>query len=260
MNTAPRPKDKVRLFYPHPIQIGQTLLLSVEHSHYLHHVLRLKYNDPIILFTPEGGDYQASLQRLNNKKQWEIHIDNLAIHLFPPTPFLHLCQGLARPDRMDWIIQKSTECGVDSITPLHSDHTQIPIKAAALPQRLKHWQKIAISAAEQCGRITIPHIYPPITLEQKLKALAKEKDAIHCFFIDPTSASPLSTATLSHPAPLYYFIGPEGGFSAAERQEVLEQGIPRYHLGPRILRTETASIVTIALLQSLFGDSACCQA
>ena len=149
---------------------------------------------------------------------------------------------------MDWVVQKATELGVTHITPLLTERTEVKLKAERAEKKLCHWQQIAVSACEQSGRNRVPHVAALTPLNNWLSATeANRKLVLHHRAIkgaDPDS-TPCSAALL---------IGPEGGLSDEEIQEAEGEGYQSLQLGPRVLRTETAPLAAITLLQSRWGD------
>jgi 16S rRNA (uracil1498-N3)-methyltransferase len=160
---------------------------------------------------------------------------------------IHLGQGLSRGERMDWAIQKATELGVAHITPIVSERCEVRLKDERADKRLAHWQQIAISACEQCGRSVLPAIHPPMLLGDWLaRTEAELKLVLH----------PVAEPLASHvrPATLAFLIGPEGGLSEAEVAEAQRAGYQAARLGPRVLRTETAPVAALSVAQQLWGD------
>jgi 16S rRNA (uracil1498-N3)-methyltransferase len=166
----------------------------------------------------------------------------------PESPLqVHLGQGLSRGERMDWAIQKATELGVAQITPIVSERCEVRLKDERVDKRLAHWQQVASSACEQCGRSTLPIIHPPMLLADWLQQVQADlKLVLH----------PVAEPMLSHakPSSLAFLIGPEGGLSEAEVTQATGHGFQAARLGPRVLRTETAAVVALTVAQQLWGD------
>jgi len=155
---------------------------------------------------------------------------------------------MSRGDRMDYAIQKATEIGVNAITPLSSERCEVKLDLQRLKKRLHHWQQIAISACEQSGRSDVPTIYQPVLLSQWLEQVeAQQKLVLH-----PHNTVRLTE--LATPNSCALLIGPEGGLTDAEVNAAQTQGFQAMLLGPRILRTETAPVASLSLLQHLWGD------
>lgn len=237
-----------RIYFPHPISLGNPLACDEKTSHYLCHVLRLKSGDPIIVFNGQGGEYSA-----------DIHFEKKKVTLTPTTYHdvnrssslnIHLGQAISRGDRMDFAIQKATELGVNDITPLFSEYTAVKLEEGRSQKRMTHWMNIAISAAEQSGRTDIPVIHPPLTVQEWIKMPFTGTSI--CFDIGPY-ASLKALPSSSH---VRIAIGPESGWSTKEHTFMKESAFTICSMGPRILRTETAGMTAIALLQGFFGDLA----
>ena len=160
---------------------------------------------------------------------------------------IHLGQGLSRGERMDWAIQKATELGVSEITPIMSERCEVRLKDERAEKRLSHWRQVAISACEQCGRSRVPVIHPPVLLSDWIKTTEADlKLVLH----------PVSEPLASHAKPgrLAFLIGPEGGLTDNEIEQAQASGFQPARLGPRVLRTETAPVVALAVAQQLWGD------
>ena len=160
---------------------------------------------------------------------------------------IHLGQGLSRGERMDWAIQKATELGVTEITPIMSERCEVRLKDERADKRLAHWRQVAISACEQCGRSRVPVIHPPVLLSDWIKTTEADlKLVLH----------PVSEPLASHakPSRLAFLIGPEGGLTDNEIDLAQAAGYQPARLGPRVLRTETAPVVALAVAQQLWGD------
>lgn len=209
-------------------------------------VLRLRSDHPIELFCGDGYVYQAHL--IVAGKQAFAQISQKQLESRESPLHIHLGQGLARNDRMDWIIQKAVECGVNEVTPLITEKSLIKIKEDRLDHKLEHWQNIIISACEQSGRNVIPKLNPPQRIDSWL-AEAFEGPTI-CF--DPTAQESLKS--LAPSSQIRVLLGPESGFSPMEIKLVQNSQVNLCHLGARVLRTETATVASLVALQTMFGD------
>jgi 16S rRNA (uracil1498-N3)-methyltransferase len=224
---------------------GTTVTLSRDSAHYLGRVLRLKPGDALTLFNSEDGEFAAQLIELG-KQQALVRVMEPVEVLANPELSIHLGLGLSRGERMDYAVQKSTELGVGSITPLITEHCEVRLNQERQENRQAHWQKVAVSACEQCGRSQVPAVYSPRTLQQWLV------DHPGGILLDARADSRL--ADLQVGASLNVLIGPEGGFSEQELDDARQRAYQVIRLGPRILRTETAPVAALSLLQYLFGD------
>jgi 16S rRNA (uracil1498-N3)-methyltransferase len=217
-------------------------------SHYLKHVLRLKSGAALLLFNGrEAVDYQARLI-LDGKK--------VSARIDAATP-LHnesrldseIIQGLGRADHMDWMIQKTTELGVNKISLFNAERTQSPLKPAQLEKKLAHWRSVAISACEQSGRALLPQVVFHAGIGQAIAASIIEIKLLLDF-----DGAALASTLQSPCTAVSILLGPEGGLSPAEIQLARTAGFVAARLGPRVLRTETAATAALAIAQSALGD------
>ena len=164
---------------------------------------------------------------------------------------IHLVQGVSSGERMDYTLQKAVELGVASIQPVMMRRTVVRLDEAKRVRRRRHWQGVAVSACEQCGRNHVPPVAPILDFVDWLNSVAGQ--AGDNFILDPEAGQRLRD--LAAPAgPLALLAGPEGGYDPAEREAARRAGFIPLSLGPRILRTETAALATLAAMQSRWGD------
>ena len=234
-----------RFFIDAPLSLGQHELPEAQ-AHYIGRVLRHAVGDAVQLFDGSGQEYRGELIEVGKKAVRVELREQLAGQAESPLR-IHLGQGLSRGERMDWAIQKATELGVSEITPIVSERCEVRLKDERADKRLAHWRQVAISACEQCGRSVLPQIHPPLLLADWLKQVDAElKLVLH----------PVAEPLQSHakPGTLAFLIGPEGGLSEVEVQQATGAGFHPARLGPRVLRTETAPVVALAVAQQLWGD------
>ncbi|MFM2480276.1 16S rRNA (uracil(1498)-N(3))-methyltransferase [Celerinatantimonas sp. YJH-8] len=240
-----------RIFHPEPLLEHQLIELSDDAANHVGRVLRLEEQHPLVLFCGDGYNYDAQIQQLQKKKvivQIGVKQSNTAVE----SPLsIHLGQVISRGDKMDFTLQKSVELGVNEITPLFSKRCGVKLNAERLEKKQIQWQKIVISACEQCGRSIVPKVNAVMPLEQWIEQATLEmKLNLH----------PLAPYTIkSMPKPehgIRLLIGPEGGLSAEEISQCSLHDFSEIQLGPRILRTETAALTAITALQCQFGDLA----
>ena len=234
-----------RFFIDAPLSLGQHELPEAQ-VHYIGRVLRHAAGDAVQLFDGSGQEYLGELIEVGKKAVRVELREQLAGQAESPLR-IHLGQGLSRGERMDWAIQKATELGVSEITPIVSERCEVRLKDERADKRLAHWRQVAISACEQCGRSVLPVIHAPITLaEWQGHVQAELKLVLH------PVAAPLESHARPHS--LAFLIGPEGGLSEAEVAQAKAAGFHAARLGPRVLRTETAPVVALAVAQQLWGD------
>jgi 16S rRNA (uracil1498-N3)-methyltransferase len=229
---------------------GQSLTLPKEASHHCVHVLRYKAGAQMVLFNGDGFDYNAQIKSIEGK-QCLVEIINKVDPQNESQLKVHLFQGIARGEKMDLIIQKSVELGVTQITPIFTERCNVKLDQKRLKKKQCHWQAVAISACEQSGRSFIPPINPPLNIKLISAFLDKESDST-LFYLEPTASKHLHSYEALTDIGL--FIGPEGGLSDKDIQALDNTNVQGIKLGPRILRTETAGLAAIAILQSHFGD------
>ena len=237
-----------RIYIDQPLRAGETLALPIETAHYLRKVLRLSDNAEVTLFDGSGFDYQAKLEYVG-KKQLFASVSNAAATNNESLLDIHLGIGISRGERMDWVMQKCTELGVQKITPMFTERCEVKIDAQRLEKRLTHWRGITISACEQSGRSYLPQVLPAINLAEWIE----QSTALHRFILHPEQSNDALPRSLNS-SEIALLVGPEGGFEDSEVNAALEQGFISIQLGPRILRTETAPIAAISAMQALWGD------
>ena len=238
---------KFRFYQKEPLDIGNNYLLDKQNTYQITKVLRLKPKQEIDLFNNTPFEFKAIIKTINKNEVFVDIVEKIPNHKESPCK-IHLLQAIAKGQKMDFIIQKAVELGAHSITPLITEHTVVNITHEKLNSRIEHWQKIIINACCQCGVSVLPKIHTPILFKEYL---IQNKNLTN-LILDPTSTLPITKITISQD--LNLLIGPEGGFSNNEISLAKNCNCINVSLGPRILRAETASIVSIALLQAQFGD------
>lgn len=234
-----------RFYVSQPLHPGRVELPDAS-AHYISRVLRMQAGDALQLFDGSGLEFAGVIAAVG-KKSLTVELENSQPGQ-PDSPLrVHLGQVLSRGERMDWAIQKATELGVTEITPLFSERCEVRLNDERTQKRLVHWQQVAISACEQCGRSSVPLIHAPVAVSQWQAVVEADlKLVLH------PDAQPL--ASHARPQRLALLIGPEGGLSPAEVSAAQSAGFAAACFGPRVLRTETAPIVALSLAQFLWGD------
>lgn len=234
-----------RIYQNTPIE--KTVQLSPEAMRHVVNVLRLQTGAPVILFNGDNHEYQGELE-IRDKRSAFVNIHNkLFVDRESPLK-IHLAQGIARGEKMDFIIQKAVELGVHEITPLFTERCNVKLESERLIKRLAHWQGVAISAAEQCGRNQITQINMPMELAQ----FVETENLGQKFILSHRSQQNLKSIMNTTACTL--LVGPEGGFALHELKMAETHYFTSIVLGPRILRTETAALVAVSLLQMQLGD------
>lgn len=210
-------------------------------------VLRLREGAQLTIFDGKGQQASATLIAVERKrvvaKLGEVESGRGESPLQ-----VHLGQAISKGDRMDYAIQKAVELGVAAITPLYVEFGDVRLKGDREAKKLAHWQGVAASACEQCGRATVPTVFPPSSLAEWLKQRAEGLRLVLHPATDNSWQQSESVETVA------LLIGPEGGLSDNEVESAKSHQFQPLTLGPRILRTETAPVVALSLLQHHFGD------
>lgn len=237
-----------RIYHSDLLQVDQVVDLDKDASNHIINVLRLKDDHPIVLFNGDGNEYSAELQIISKRQAQALVLSKLSISV-ESTLSIHLGQGVSKGDRMDFVIQKAVELGVTEITPLLTERCVVKINNERWEKKQQQWQKIAISACEQCGRNVVPTIHPAISLNEWMQQSTNQLRLT----LNPKAEKRLTSLHVPTEG-VRLLIGPEGGLSETEIYQTEQQGFNDVSLGPRVLRTETAALATLAVLQAQFGD------
>ncbi len=239
-----------RFYCPAPIPYSGNFDLPPDAAHHASRVLRLRVGDAVEIFDGQGTECHGIITDLTGKRVVLGELKAVDAMRESPLPTL-LAQALCSSEKMDWIIQKATELGVNEIQPLDTERSVARLSAERAEKRMTHWQQVAIAACEQCGRNTLPIIHPPLDILVWLQTMRSQPDSR--FILLPTGAQSLhSQARPDTKAVL--LIGAEGGFSQAESECALNCGFTPIRLGARVLRTETAALAGLTALQMQWGD------
>lgn len=241
-----------RIYTQQPLSEQQTILLDQEQSHQLQQVLRLKPGSAVILFDNSGTQFPSQLIDYD-KKRAQIKVGMCEHTQCDAKLPMHLGQVISRGERMDYTIQKSVELGVTSITPLFSQRCGVKLPPERLAKRLQHWHKVMIHACQQCGRNRLAGINSPLVLGEWLAKTQGLK-----LFCSPTAITSLDRLSphekINSETGISLLIGSEGGFDTQEESAIQQAGFNGLSLGPRTLRTETAAVVALSLIQYCWGD------
>jgi 16S rRNA (uracil1498-N3)-methyltransferase len=230
------------------LEVGAEIVLGQAQTHYLKHVLRLKPGAALLLFDGHKAiDFHAVLTA--DGKKLGASIESATAVATESKLQIELIQGLGRADHMDWMIQKTTELGVNRIVLFNAERTQTPLKPALLEKKIQHWRSVAISACEQSGRTLLPELRFHTGLDQAIAACNSD-----CRLLLDFDGAPPQAALKSAPSSIGILLGPEGGLNPAEIERAQRAGFTNIRLGPRVLRTETAAISAVAIAQALVGD------
>jgi 16S rRNA (uracil1498-N3)-methyltransferase len=244
-----------RFFVDLPLAAHATLALPDAVARHVQ-VLRLQAGDAIALFNGTGGEWRATLTEIG-KRHATAQVGD-----FDPreaeTPYrIVLAQGIAGGDKMDWLLEKAVELGVTEIQPLLTERAVVRLAGERADKRVAHWRALAEAACEQCGRNRVPTVAPIVNFRQWLGALSSSpRDRV---LLSPRAETRLTDWATSRRAAIgtggiLLLVGPEGGLAEAEERDAEQAGFTPVLLGPRILRTETAGLATLAALHAALGE------
>lgn len=237
-----------RIYHPTSLQPSNIIALNDDAAGHIGRVLRMQAGQEVLLFDGSGAEFPAEITEVSKKNVLVNVLKRVESSCESPLN-LHLGQVISRGDKMEFTIQKSVELGVNTITPLISERCGVKLDAKRFEKKLEQWQKIAISACEQCGRNIVPLIRPIMQLEEWC---AEPSDALK---LNLHPRAKYSINTLPQPInKVRLLIGPEGGLSESEISMTEQYHFEETLLGPRVLRTETAALTAITALQVRFGD------
>jgi len=240
-----------RVYVDTPVVAGKRLVVEGSAANHITRVLRLRSGDELTVFDGSGGEFGARIEEFR-KDSVVIGVDDHRTLEDRESPLsLTLAQGVSRGERMDWIIQKATELGASRIVPVFTRRSVVRLDDKQAKRKLQHWRAITVAACEQCGRNRLPDLATPVEF----------------FDVLPATFTPGSTRLLLSPhaelriddlhdiqGGVTVLIGPEGGLDEVEQEAAIAAGFKAVRMGPRTLRTETAAIAALTILQRYFGD------
>jgi len=237
-----------RIYISQELTVGDTVVLPAQAAHYLTRVLRLSAGDAVRLFNGNGKDYTGEVRKIDRNTV----LVGLSGERDPGTESplkITLVQAISRGERMDYTVQKAAELGVFSIQPVFTSRVAVRLDDKRRIKRLSHWQGVVTSACEQSGRAVIPQVLEPLTLADWLML----EDDTQRLVLDPVAENKLSNCKITAGS-VSVLVGPEGGFSTHELDQVKANGVASVSLGPRVFRTESAGPAAMAVLQVIAGD------
>lgn len=238
-----------RFYYPGGLQQGAVVPLPEQAAHHAARVLRLQVGDEVVLFNGRGGEHNAAIERIGKADVTAVIGPRLDRECESPLD-IALVQALSSGEKMDFTVQKAVELGVAAIQPVTSSRSVVRLSGERAEKRVQHWQGVAVSACEQCGRNRVPAVGAILPLETWLDSA--DRSGLRIAFLPQASSTlhdlprPESGVTI--------LAGPEGGFTEAEAATAAACGFIPVRLGPRVLRTETSALAAIAAMQVLWGD------
>lgn len=241
----------IRIYSAQMLTAETTVELAGTAARHIAQVLRMGAGDPVILFDGSGDEFEGTIQTAA-KTRVTVTLAAARTPTSESKLKISLWHGLCRSSRMDNVVQKATELGVAEIQPVLTEYGVVRLDSQRGIKKVAHWQNVAISACEQSGRVLIPAINEPRRLIDCLTGFQNDSSAI-AIMCDP-EGKPGINRQLNSGQAVILLTGPEGGFSQSEKEAAVTAGFKLVSLGPRILRTETAPVTALSLIQHLAGD------
>lgn len=238
-----------RIFVDGPLKSGAQVALPSAGAYHVARVLRMREGAPLRVFDGTGGEFQAEIVRIEGDAVI-VSLGAAAQAAAESALRITLIQGVSRSERMDWTLQKATELGVSGIAPVLTSRSVVRLDSKQAEKKQAHWRGIVIGACEQCGRSRIPTVSPPTSLRDYFTNV--RKDGMRLVLSPAAPGSLAGIASL--PSKVDLLIGPEGGLEDDELVAAQKAGFMPVRLGPRVLRTETAAVVALSVMQALWGD------
>lgn len=243
----------MRLFVPPEQWLQQVVIVRGSDVKYLTRVLRLKRGDSLTVFDGEGRVFEAFIREINGGEVVLALSRQIAENTEPQVK-VTLFQALPKGDKMDLVVQKATELGVAQIVPVLTERVVVQLEGARAAKKQERWQRIAKEAARQCGRVAVPMVERVCSFKEALELFARGNSLGIMPWEGEETLSLRKALTGKSPAAVTLFVGPEGGFTRSEVEAARARGFLTVSLGRRILRTETAGIVTLALVLYSLGE------
>ncbi len=238
-----------RFYCPVPLVSGQVLDLPPTAARHVQ-VLRMQPGHTLTLFNGEGGEFSAEVQHMGRSDVRVVVGEHRNVECEAVCQ-VHLAVGMPANERMDWLVEKATELGVHRITPLMTERSVVRLTGERAEKKQAHWQAVAASASEQCGRNRVPVIDTPERLDAWLARQTPQADGVHGVLSLHASTQPLNAlhgGVAAIPKSWVLLNGPEGGLTDAEDAAARAKGFVALTLGERVLRAETAALGALALL------------
>ena len=243
-----------RIYQADSLSVGQEIQLDSQATVHVSRVLRLREGDAIVVFNGLGGEYHGIVCRLD-KRASTVRLQRYAEADAESPLKIVLAQGVSRGERMDYTVQKAVELGVHHIVPVETERTVVNLNDARKDRRRQHWQTIVHSACEQSGRNFVPGVAEVTGLSPWLQQM-QAQNSENKFVLNHRTERGLGAVHVNGQQPVYVLIGPEGGLSDREITQAEQAGFISVRMGPRVLRTETAALAFVSVLQSKWGDFA----
>lgn len=241
-----------RIYHGQQLDGAREATLGEAASRHLVRVLRLRAGEELIVFDGCGGEYPARISKISNGRV-EVTLSEPRHPLTESPVDITLAQGLIRGERMDLVLQKATELGVSRIVPVAMERCVTRLSLQRLAKRMQHWQKVVIGACEQCGRTVLP-VIESLQSSAELIDSATQSEYPLRVLLQANAETRVDDLPQPRGRRILLWVGPEGGFAKDEAAAAIAKGFRGLRMGPRVLRTETAGLVGLSLLQTRFGD------
>jgi 16S rRNA (uracil1498-N3)-methyltransferase len=238
-----------RVYVGAPVSPGKPLIVAGSAANHIARVLRLRCGDALTVFDGSGGEFGARIEELRKESVVVSVEEHRTLDRESPLS-LTLAQGISRGERMDWIIQKATELGASRIVPVFTKRSVVRLDSNQTERKVRHWRAITVAACEQCGRNRIPELAAPVDF---LDLLPPDALGATRLLLSPGGDLRIDDLTGIDKG-ITMLIGPEGGLEDTEQEAAVAAGFKTVRLGPRVLRTETAAIAALTIIQHYFGD------
>ncbi len=238
----------IRVYQNIPLSINKIITLDHQATHHLLNVLRIRSGSEIIVFNGDNNEYFATVDVIGKKLKASILKVQSANR--ESTLQITLVQCVSRGSHMDWSIQKAVELGVNTIIPVYSEYGGKVFDEYRTGKKMQHWQGVIVHACEQCNRSVLPRLEAICQLDKYLDLRDRHKSG---YVLDPLATTSITEA-LAPASDVDVLVGPEGGLSEQEIKLATQSGLQPVNLGPRMLRTETAGVTAVSILQAELGD------
>ncbi len=240
--------------WPQPgVDLSDELILDVKLAHHLR-VRRIQVGETFQVFDGRGLTANACLVAMD-KKSAAVRLSEISENRRTETKTpITLAQGMDSSDKMDWLIEKSVELGIAEVIPLHTERSVVRLDGERAAKKLTHWESILVAASEQSGRTVLPQLQVVQNLPLWLSSLNPHDNALRLMLTPRSDQTILSVLKRCTPQALTLLIGPEGGLSDAEEEQAKRAGFVPVTMGQRILRTETAGVVALATIHTVWNQ------
>jgi len=240
-----------RFYVNHKDVKGKYINIRGEEAHHLSNVMRIKEGDRVVLFDGEGKEYTSIIKTVKKSEVTAEIIKTDSVSQEEAVA-ITLAQAIPKKSKIDFIIEKATELGVDSVIPIYTKRTVVRLDKEKKDSRQTRWGKIAVSASKQCGRTKVPKIYPVTEFDNIVERISDYDLALMACLSEDTRKIKEVIKDFKGKK-ILVFIGPEGDFTKEEMASAGLKGCEHISLGPRVLRVDTAALNILSILRYEIG-------